>query len=123
MVQTTLWVANGADLDDRCVAGSRLRRPVLSAEEWARQQYVSVELGDKRRNEQAVRMAAMMAAYPAVASGDRADGQSKQRGSRLPPAEQRGRDHGAVVGAALHADPGGGAGLRSEERRVGKEGR
>src|SRR3990172_7315665 len=108
MVQTTLWVANGADLDDRCVAGSRLRRPglqrsvsvglsrlgdqcvagsrlrrpVLSAEEWARQQYVSVELGDKRRNEQAVRMAAMMAAYPAVASGDRADGQSKQRGDR-----------------------------------------
>jgi hypothetical protein len=63
MVQTTTAVENVAGQEKACVAA---RAPkVLSAEGWAAQQYVSVELGDKRRNRQAVKMAAMMVANPA----------------------------------------------------------
>lgn len=39
---------------------------MLSAEEWAVQQYAQVDLGDKRRNQQALKMAAKMAAHPEV---------------------------------------------------------
>lgn len=63
MVQTMTAVENAADHDHQCLA--RRAPKVLSAEEWAAQQYVPVELGDKRRNQQAVKMAAMIAANPA----------------------------------------------------------
>ena len=54
---------------------------VLSAEEWAAQHYMQVDLGDKRRNQRAVQIAASMAADPEASLPQQAGSRAALDGS------------------------------------------
>lgn len=54
---------------------------VLSAQEWAVEQYAQVALGDKRRNERAVKMATLMAAHPEASLPEQMGSESGLDGS------------------------------------------
>jgi hypothetical protein len=54
---------------------------LLSADEWAAQQYLQVDLGDKRLNKRAVQMAARMAAQPEASLPEQAGSRAALDGS------------------------------------------